>query len=205
MFNILYRCPRTVARHENGPLHESRRRYLEHVAAQGAALHTLRGAAGIIYRAAIWMKLDESSPVKRKEVERASKRWAHRSYRNANCRSPEQTDKEFRQTTCHWLRFAGRLRESDRAPAPHQQEIDALCHYMDVERGLSPATITTVRQSLRKFFKHTRVQQLSKLKIADVDSRSTRLSARGASAWSRMGGCAKAPGQYGNESEGRHP
>jgi hypothetical protein len=25
MFNTLYRCPRTVARHENGPLHESRR------------------------------------------------------------------------------------------------------------------------------------------------------------------------------------
>jgi hypothetical protein len=72
MFNILYRCPRTVARHENGPLHESRRRYLEHLSAQGAALHTLRGAAGIIYRAAIWMKLDESSPVERKEVERAA-------------------------------------------------------------------------------------------------------------------------------------
>jgi hypothetical protein len=35
MFKTLYRCPRTVARHENGPLHESRRRYLEHLAAQG--------------------------------------------------------------------------------------------------------------------------------------------------------------------------
>jgi len=28
MFNTLYRCPRTIARHENGPSHESRRRYL---------------------------------------------------------------------------------------------------------------------------------------------------------------------------------
>ena len=130
MFNTLYRCPRTIARHENGPLAESRRRYLEHLAAQGAALHTLRGAAGIIYRAAIWMKLDESGPVERKEVERAAKRWAHRSYRNASCRGPQQTDKEFRQTTCNWLRFVGRLRESDRVPAPHQEEIDALCRYM---------------------------------------------------------------------------
>jgi hypothetical protein len=51
MFKTLYRCPRTVARHENGPLHESRRCYLEHIAAQGAALHTLRGAAGIILHA----------------------------------------------------------------------------------------------------------------------------------------------------------
>jgi len=70
MFKTLYRCPRTVARHENGALHGSRRRYLEHLAAQGAALHTLRAASGVIYRAAIWMNLDESSPVERREVER---------------------------------------------------------------------------------------------------------------------------------------
>jgi len=184
MFNILYRCPRTVARHENGPLHESRRRYLEHLAAQGAALHTLRGAAGIVYRAAIWMKLDESSPVERKEIERAAKRWAHRTYRNASCRGPELTDKEFRQTTCNWLRFAGRLRESDRIPAPHHQEIDALCRYMDAERGLSPATIATVRHSLRKFFKHSRVQQLSRLKIADVEHFFVLLGKQG---WTRHG------------------
>jgi len=34
MFNTLYRCPLTIARHENGPLAESRRRYLEHLAAR---------------------------------------------------------------------------------------------------------------------------------------------------------------------------
>jgi len=109
MFNTLYRCPRTVARHENAPLADSRRRYLEHLAAQGAALHTIRAAAGVIYRAATMMKLDDSSPVERKDVERAARRWAHRWYRNASSRGPDQTDKEFRQTTCNWLRFAGRL------------------------------------------------------------------------------------------------
>jgi hypothetical protein len=165
MFNILYRCPRTVARHENGPLAESRRRYLEHLAAQGAANHTIRGAAGVIYRATMMMKLDDSSPVERKDVERAARRWAHRWYRNASSRGPYQTDKEFRQTTCNWLRFAGRLRESDRPPVPHQQEIDALCQYMDVERGLSPKTIQSVRQSLMKFFQHTKKKQLIKLRM----------------------------------------
>jgi hypothetical protein len=30
MFTTLYHCPRTIALHENGPLHQSRRRYLEH-------------------------------------------------------------------------------------------------------------------------------------------------------------------------------
>jgi hypothetical protein len=132
-------------------------------------LHTITAAAGVIYRAAIWMKLDETGPVERKDVERAAKRWAHRSYRNASSHGPEQTDKEFRQTTCNWLRFAGRLVESDRVPASYQEEIDALCRYSEVERGLSPATIATVRQSVRKFFKYIRVRQLSDLKIADVD------------------------------------
>ena len=35
MFNTLYRCPRTIAPHENGPLAESRGVNLEHLAAQG--------------------------------------------------------------------------------------------------------------------------------------------------------------------------
>ncbi len=75
MFNTLYRCPRTVARHENAPLAESRRNYLEHLAAQGAAIHTIRAAAGVVYRATIMMmKLDESGPVERRDVERAAKR-----------------------------------------------------------------------------------------------------------------------------------
>jgi len=47
MFKTLYRCPLTIARHENGPLAASRRRYLEHLAAQGAAFHTIKDAAGL--------------------------------------------------------------------------------------------------------------------------------------------------------------
>jgi len=53
--------------------------------------------------------------------------------------------------------------------APHQEEIDSLCRYMEVERVLSPATIATARHSLGKFFKHIRTQQLSNLRIADVE------------------------------------
>jgi integrase/recombinase XerD len=184
MFKTLYRCPRTVARHENGPLAESRRGYLEHLAAQGAANHTIRAAAGVIYRATMMMKLDESSPVERKDIERAAERWAHRWYRNASSRGPDQTDKEFRQTTCKWLRFAGRLQESDRVPAPHQQEIDAFCCYMEVERGLSPATIATQRHYLKKFFKYTRKKQLSKLRITDVERFFVFLGKEG---WTRAG------------------
>jgi Phage integrase, N-terminal SAM-like domain len=198
MFNTLYCCPRTVARHENGALAESRRRYLEHLAVQGAAIHTIRAAAGVIYRDTILMKLDESSPVERKDVKHAAKRWANRWYRNASSRGPDQTDKEFWQTTCKWLRFSGRLRESDRSPAPHQQEIDALCRYIDVERGLSPATIATQRHYLKRFFRFMRKKQLSALRLTDVErfliflakKGWTRAEIRGITYYLRMFNCA---------------
>jgi integrase/recombinase XerD len=138
----------------------------------------------VIYRATNLIKLDEYSPVERKKVERAAKRWAHRWYRNASSRGPDQTDMEFRQTTCNWLRFAGRLRESDRVPVPYQQEIDALCEYMDVERGLSQKTIQSVRQSLIKFFYHTKKKQLIEHRIADVERYFVFLGKKG---WTRSG------------------
>jgi hypothetical protein len=67
MFKTLYRCPRTIARHENGPLNESRRSYLEYLAAQGSSFKTLRVAAEVIYRAAVYMRLDSSSQVESSE------------------------------------------------------------------------------------------------------------------------------------------
>ena len=63
MFKTLYCCPRTIARHENGPLCESRRAYLEHLAAQGSSRKTLRVAAEFTYCAAVHVGLDPSSPV----------------------------------------------------------------------------------------------------------------------------------------------
>lgn len=82
MFKTLYRCARTAARHESGPAAKSRLAYLEHLAAGGATLHSLRANAGVIYRSAVYMNLDESSPVERAAVEEAARAWAHRHYRN---------------------------------------------------------------------------------------------------------------------------
>src|SRR5216683_592930 len=130
MFKTLYRCPRTISRHENGPLYESRRHYLDHLAAQGATRRTIRGAAEVIYRAAIYMRLDSSSPVERTDVEQAAKDWANRPFGNANLVAPGHAMKEFRLVMCSWLRFAGRLKEPGRVPGPRQCEIDTYCRYI---------------------------------------------------------------------------
>jgi len=42
MFKVLYRCNRTIERHTNSPLADSRRRYLEHLAAGGASPNSRR-------------------------------------------------------------------------------------------------------------------------------------------------------------------
>lgn len=143
IFKALYRCARLIARHENGPLLESRRRHLEHLAYQGAALHPIRATAGVIYRATVMMKLDESSPVEAKDIERTAKQMGHRciGMSAAEGRKPAKSSEDHLQMAA----VAGRLRESDRLPAPYQQEIDALCRYMAMERCLSPATIATQR------------------------------------------------------------
>jgi hypothetical protein len=127
MFKTLYRCDRTAARHEGGPAAKSRLAFLEHLAAGGATLHSLRANAGVIYRSAAYMNLDEGSPVERAAVEEAAKAWAHRHYRNTMAKGPEQTEREFRMVTCCWLRFAGRLQEPVLPPTPHQAELDAYC------------------------------------------------------------------------------
>ncbi|HEY2472514.1 MAG TPA: hypothetical protein VGI45_32315 [Terracidiphilus sp.] len=100
MFNTLYRCARTAARHESGPAAQSRLAYLAHLAAGGATLHSLRANAGGIYRSAVYMNLDDSTPVERAAVEKAAKAWAHRPYRNTMAKGPEQTEREFRLVTC---------------------------------------------------------------------------------------------------------
>jgi hypothetical protein len=69
MFRTLYRCARTAARNESGPAAQSRLAYLAHLAAGGATLHSLRANAGVIYRSAVYMNLDDSSPVERTAVE----------------------------------------------------------------------------------------------------------------------------------------
>jgi hypothetical protein len=127
MFRTIYSCPLTVARHENGPLHESRRRYLEHLSKEGASRSMLLRASGVMCRAAIRMKLDESSPVEETAVARAAQEWANRPNGNPNRRVARHTEREFRQITCDWLRFLGRLRPH-RPVVQHQSEIDPPAH-----------------------------------------------------------------------------
>jgi hypothetical protein len=95
---------RTVLLHGHGSL-------TWNTSLQAVPLHCLRANAGVLYRAAVCMNLDDTSLVERSAVEEAATEWAHRKFLNAMASSPELTEKEFRYITCRWLRFAGQLKE----------------------------------------------------------------------------------------------
>ena len=168
MFKTLYSCPLTVARHENGPLHESRGRYLDHLVKEGASRSMLLRASGVMYRAAMRMNLDESSPVEQTAVMSAATEWANRRDGNPNRRVAKHTEREFEQITCDWLRFAGRLRPRQ-AALHHQSEIDAFCLYLEKERGLASASIKSTGVNLARFFKGIPERKLKKLTVTDVE------------------------------------
>ena len=186
MFKTLYRCARTATRHESGPAAQSRLKYLEYLAEGGAGLHSLRANAGVIYRSAVCMNLDDTSPVERLAVEKAAKEWANRSYRNAMSFGPDQTEKEFRLVTCRWLSYVGRLRESDVQPIPHHSRVEDYCRFMVEERGLARATVLTSRWHLAKFFRYFGERPLKQLRSSDVDQFLASLGAKG---WTRAGIC----------------
>ena len=189
MFKSLYCCARTVARHENGPAAQCRLKYLEYLAAGGSGLHSLRANARAIYRSAVCMNLDDTSPVERTAIEKAAKDWANRHYLNVFGISLEETEKEFRFITCRWLRYAGRLRQSDTQPIPHHSRIEAYCSFMVEERGLATMTAATSRCQLGKFFTYVGERPLKHLRSSDVDQFLASLGAKG---WTRTSICCAA-------------
>src|SRR5450432_686292 len=168
MFKAIYSCPLTVARHENGPLHESRRRYLEHLSKEGASRSMLLRASAVMYRAAVRMELDESGPVAEAAVAKAAKEWANRSDGNPNRRVAKYTEREFRQIASDWLRFLDRL-PPHRAAVQHQTEIDAFCLYLEKERGLASASIQSMRIHLQTFFRNTPERLLNNITIHEIE------------------------------------
>ncbi len=184
MFKVLYRCNRTIERHINSPLADSRRRYLEHLAAGGASPSMMRNAAALMYRAVQLLDLETDRPVKRSEVERAAKEWAGRAYPHAGENGANTAEGDFRHAVCAWLKHEGRLLEEAPKPVPHAQKIDEYCAAMDKERGFSPATIDTARWYANLFFRHLGECKLKQLRLVDVEQFLESLGKKG---WTRNG------------------
>jgi hypothetical protein len=80
MFKRLFKRPHTLARHCNGPLAESRERYLSQWAEQGMSSVTLRIMADYLLTVVQYLRLNERNgkSITLAEIEAAARAWANR-------------------------------------------------------------------------------------------------------------------------------
>ncbi len=185
MFETLFTDPRTIGRHQSGPMSGERLRYLEHLKAQGTRRGTLRITARVLYRATLHMGLRESGPIQLKAIAKASEQWAFRNAPPERWRGPGGAgpQKLYYRTISRWLRFLGRLEEPAPKPSPHRAEVEAFMTYMQEERGLAPETLKTRRWHLGRFFAQCEGIALRRLSLSDVEQFLISLGKKG---WTRV-------------------
>lgn len=172
MFNRFLKDPHALARQQNGPLAEERRRYLAHCAEQQVAYETLRGTASYILAVAQELHLAErpGELITFDEIEAAAGRWVNR---------PRPREKELRLHTftghaVRWLTFLERLQR----PSPVQPYADCIGQYAEYllrERGLTPQTVKHIRWVLNLLLAELAEskRRLRTLTVAQVDDRLT--------------------------------
>ena len=152
MFDQLFTCARAIARHRDGPSHQLRLSYLEHLSKHGMCQQRLRDVAARIYKLSVSMDLEATEKVSMKDLETFADEWAYRENPYATLRSPRGPRKEMLCVTKMWMRFLGRLVDPNTVRCPHVEKIVEFKRYMAEERGLAATTIVTRDWYLKRFF-----------------------------------------------------
>jgi site-specific recombinase XerD len=185
MFEHLFRYPRVLARHREGPLAEAREQFLVHCANEGMAPGTLVRIARELLVIARRIDTTAETPITREQIEVVAHRWACYQRRRGRVGEPSGSRQFFIRVAVSWLRFLGRLEASPSKPSVGTQLMERFATYMREERGLSPRTIHARAWHVEKFL-HWLAEQsrcFTQLVIEDID---TYLDLRGQRGWSRV-------------------
>jgi hypothetical protein len=143
MFETLFKYPRVLARHREGPVADARERFLTHCAEQGLARESLLRTAREILIIAKHIDLTTGTAISIHDVEAAADRWDAHQQRRYRLRGSalEGSRQLFIQKALPWLRFLGRLEQPDNEPIPFADLLKDFAAYMRNQRGLSAVTI----------------------------------------------------------------
>lgn len=157
MFEELFERPHALARQRNGPLVGHRRRYLQHLAGQGASRRTLKTTAHYILGICHYLALDTRGDerIHLDEIEEKAALWASRPAPSPRYkpRCPVRARARFRWHATQWLAFLGKLHIPQSPPSPYAEIILAFSDFMHREQGLSPATIDYRCQAIEDFLR----------------------------------------------------
>ncbi len=169
MFDQLFNCAETVARHQSAPLLEARVRYLQHCRDVGSPRGTLRRKAHELLVIIDEMNLRPEGAIRLEDIEAAACRWAYRQPSHYKLKDAEKVRRHFVRAAKQWLRFWGRLQPH---PTPeYEQFVEEFATYMELEKGLSPMTIRNECGHVRRFLSRhcTDAQQLAAISIRQID------------------------------------
>jgi integrase/recombinase XerD len=173
MFDQLFRMPHVLARLENGPLAEDRRRYLSHCAEQRMAPQTLGDIARFTLRVAEALRLAErpSEVITRSEIEAEAERWVNRLPEPRRTRNGRCLRVRFTGHAVRWLTFLRRLQAPAIIQQPYADHVAIFADYMVRERGLSPRTIAYDSRTTHQFLAQAEEAgfRLEMLTVAQVD------------------------------------
>lgn len=193
MLAKLFKYPAVLARHQNAPLLEERELYLRHRAEQGCTPNTLLRTARELLHVVQLLDLNPTSLVTVQQIEVAAKAWSRSQCRRGRAHKLRWSRCLFVQEATDWLKFLGLLNEPVLQSPPFADFTEQFSGGLDIERGLSTATISNYLWHTNQFLQWCQDfnRSLATIKASDVDAF---LGTRGEKGWCRVSiaTCAKA-------------
>ncbi len=193
MLAKLFKYPAVLARHQNAPLLEERELYLRHRAEQGCTPNTLLRTARELLHVVQLLDLNPTSLVTVQQIEVAAKAWSRSQCRRGRAHKLRWSRCLFVQEATDWLKFLGLLNEPVLQSPPFADFTEQFSGWLDIERGLSTATISNYLWHTNQFLQWCQDfnRSLATIKASDVDAF---LGTRGEKGWCRVSiaTCAKA-------------
>jgi len=172
MFDQLFECPRTVARHSASPLLEERLHYLTHCATQGSTRSSLRLIAQHLLVFIDYLHLETADEIDFEQINTAADLWIGRQPQPHNVTDYRYGRMRFISEAKHWLGFLGRLRLPQVPRRPYTHMIEEFADYASQERGLSRHTIRIrcwyLEQFLDRYWQQDR--PFNEISIVDIDA-----------------------------------
>lgn len=154
MFDMLYKSPRILARHRNGPLAAEREAFLRKLADEGTKRSNLLIAASYLLIVAERLRLADSKQrrVGLAEVKTEAAHWsARKTGRFKKGPRSDRARQRFTGFALRWLSFVDRFEAPETPVTPFDEWIDHFADHLRCEKGLNDDTIAWYCSHLRKF------------------------------------------------------
>jgi len=181
----LFKYPRVLDRHRDGPAADARERFLIHRANEGAARNTLLRIANELLLIAKYIDVTTGKAVCTDDLEVIAGRWVRYQQHRRRIQDYRWSRTLFLQIATTWLRFLGLLREPEHSPSLFADLIKDFSDYMRGERGLAEATIRNRCWHVGQFLGGLPGQScsFSEVSVRDVDAF---LARKGSQGWGRV-------------------